>query len=214
MRKVKFLLIFILFAKMSFATNLQINPKPEPLQKEARNKFCLSVLYSEKGWGLSGGYFKSVSNTSDLFINFSVAGATDNREFEYYDYFGNSYIDGKINRVFMLPLSIGLQHYIFKDDIEKDFKPFVNIGVSPTLILINPYDKGYFKAMGYFHSAFAVGGFVGVGMEFLNSKNLAFSINCKYNYLPVVSGNVMSLQNHTIDDLGGIQLIFGVNFLK
>lgn len=214
MKKVKFIILFILFAELSFATNFQINPKPELLKKEARNKFGLSVIYSEKGYGLSGGYYKSIGYTTDLFINLSIAGAADNREFEYYDYYGNSYIEGKINRVFMIPLNIGFQHYIFKDDIVEDFKPLVSIGITPTLVLMNPYDKSYFKAMGYFHSAFAIGGFLGVGMEFLSSKNLSFSLNCRYFYLPVVSGNVMSIKDHTIDDLGGINLIFGVNFLK
>jgi hypothetical protein len=214
MEKIKFLILLLFIAKLSLATGLQINPKPEPLLKDSRNNFGLSVIYSDKGYGLSGGYYKSISKSSDLFLNLSITGVSDNREFEYFDYYGNSYIQDKVNRVFMLPFNIGLQHYLFKDEIENDFKPLVNIGITPTLVLINPYDKSYFKAFGYFNAAFAFGGFAGVGMEFQQSRSLAFSMNFRYFYLPVVSGSVTSIRNSPMKDLGGIQLVFGVNFLK
>ncbi len=214
MVRIKFLIIILLIAKLTFATGNQINPKPSNNTKEPRNQFGLSVIYSDKGYGLSGGYFKPISHSSDLFFNLSVTGVSDNREFEYFDYYGNSYIQDKVKRVFMIPVNIGFQHYMFKDDIENDFKPLVNIGITPALVLTNPYDKSYFNAFGYFQAAFALGGFAGVGIEFQNSKNLAFSMNFRYFYLPVVSGDVISIKNSPMKDLGGIQLVFGVNFLK
>jgi hypothetical protein len=214
MVRIKILIIILVTAKITFATSTQINPKPENVAKEPRNQFGLSVLYSDKGYGLSGGYYKPISHSSDLFVNLSFTGISDNREFEYYDYYGNSYIQDKVNRVFMIPVNIGIQHYIFKDDIENDFKPLVNFGVTPALVLTNPYEKSYFNAMGYFKAAYAFGGFAGIGMEFQNSKNLAFSLNLRYFYLPVVSGEVMSIKNSQMKDLGGIQLLFGVHFLK
>lgn len=214
MVRIKFLIIILLVAKLTFATGNQINPKPVNNTKEPRNQFGLSVIYSDKGYGLSGGYFKPVSHSSDLFLNLSFTGVSDNREFEYFDYYGNSYIQDKVKRVFMIPVNIGIQHYMFKDDIENDFKPLVNIGVTPALVLTNPYDKSYFNAFGYFQAAFALGGFAGVGIEFQNSKNLAFSMNFRYFYLPVVSGDVISIKDSPMKDLGGIQLVFGVNFLK
>lgn len=214
MVRIKFLIIILLIAKLTFATKTQINPKPVNNTKEPRNQFGLSVIYSDKGYGLSGGYFKPVSHSSDLFLNLSFTGVSDNREFEYFDYYGNSYIQDKVKRVFMIPVNIGIQHYMFKDDIENDFKPLVNIGVTPALVLTNPYDKSYFNAFGYFQAAFAIGGFAGVGIEFESSKNLAFSMNFRYFYLPVVSGDVISIKNSPMKDLGGIQMVFGVNFLK
>ncbi|MFA5403377.1 MAG: hypothetical protein WC358_00410 [Ignavibacteria bacterium] len=206
--------MFIFIAKFTFATNFQIDPKPELKAKETRNHLGLSVLYSDKGYGISGGYYKSISKSSDLFLNFSITGISDSREFEYFDYYGNSYIQDKVNRVFMIPLNIGIQHYIFKDEIENDFKPLINIGVTPALVLINPYDRSYFNAFGYSKAAFAFGGFAGIGTEFQQSKNLAFSLNLRYFYIPVLSGDVMSIKDSKMNDLGGINLVFGVNFLK
>jgi outer membrane protein W len=214
MVRFKYIIIVLMIANLSFAIGTQINPKPELKTKEPRNNFGLSVLYSDKGYGLSGGFFKPISNSSDLFINLSVTGISDNREFEYFDYYGNSYVEGKINRIFMVPLNIGLQHYMFKDEIENDFKPLFSIGVTPALVVINPFDRGYFNAFAYSHAAFAFGPFVGAGLEFEQSKNMAFTLNLRYYYLPVINGSVMSIKNSEMKDLGGITLNFGVNFLK
>lgn len=214
MVRFKYIIIILMIAKMTFAIGTQINPKPELTKKEPRNKWGLSVLYSDKGYGLSGGFFKPISNSSDLFVNLAVTGISDNREFEYFDYYGNSIIEGKINRVFMFPLNIGLQHYMFKDEIENDFRPLFSLGITPALVVINPYDRGYFKAFAYSHAAFAMGPFVGVGLEFEQSKNMAFTLNLRYSYMPVLAGNVMSLKFSEMKDLGGITMNFGVNFLK
>jgi hypothetical protein len=211
MQKTKFLILILLAVNITFA---QINQNPGLNTKEKRNNLGLGVVYSEKGYGITGAYFKTISHSSDMFVNFSITGISDNREFEYFDYWGNSYIPGKVNRVFLLPLNIGIQHYIFKDEIENDFKPLVNFGITPALVLTNPYDKSYFKAFGYFNAAFAFGGFAGVGMEYDQSKNLAFSLNLRYFYLPVIGNSVQSIVNSPMKDLGGIQLVFGVNFLK
>lgn len=214
MQNIKFLILFIIISGFAFNAFSQINPKPGLLPKESRNNLGLGVIYSDKGYGITGAYYKSISSSSDLFVNFSITGISDTREFEYFDYYGNSYIDGKVNRVYMLPLNLGFQHYMFKDEIENDFKPLISIGITPALVLTNPYDKSYFKAFGYFNSAFAFGGFAGIGMEFQQSKNIAFSLNLRYFYLPVVSGSVTSIINSPMKDLGGINLIFGINFLK
>lgn len=214
MVKAKVLIILILTANLVLTANCQINSKPEIKSKDFRNQFSLGVIYSDKGYGITGGYHKPISKNSDLFFNFSITGISDTREFEYYDYYGNSYIQDKVNRVFMVPVNIGLQHYLFKDDIENDFKPMINLGITPALVVTNPYDKSYFKAFGYSKAAFAMGGFAGVGMEFQQSKNLALSLNFRYYYIPVVSGEVMSIKDNLMKDMGGMQLLFGINFLK
>jgi hypothetical protein len=214
MQNIKFFILFIIISGFVINANSQVNQRPELLTKDYRNNLGLGVIYSDKGYGITGAYYKSISKSSDFFVNFSITGISDSREFEYFDYYGNSYIQDKVNRVYMIPVNFGLQHYMFKDEIENDFKPLVSLGITPALVLTNPYDKSYFKAFGYFNSAFAFGGFAGVGMEFQQSKNIAFSLNLRYFYLPVVSGSVMSIKDSPMNDLGGINLVFGINFLK
>ena len=183
-------------------------------KKEPRNNWGLSFNYTESGFGLSSSYFINVWKDTDLFFNLLITGVSDDREIERYDIFGNSEIIGKENRIFMIPLSIGLQKYMFKDDLEGNFKPIISAGITPTLVLTNPADKGFFEAMGYFKTGFAFGGFVGIGMEYIQLDNMSFAFSARYYYLPVIGREINSLENEPIKNLGGLQLVFGVNFLR
>jgi hypothetical protein len=178
-----------------------------------RDRWGIGFIYSDKGYGVSGSYFKNLDKNTDLLLNLGITGVTDPQEFEQFDYYGNSYTPNKINRVYLLPLNIGLQRYIFKDDIEGNFRPFVSAGVAPSLVLTNPYDKGYFQALGYFNANFAFGGYVGVGMEYIEFRSVALTMNIRYYYLPVIGGEVSSLLNKPMKDLGGLHINFGLNFL-
>lgn len=182
-------------------------------ESEKRNKWGISFVYAESGFGVSGSFFAPVSKSTDLFFNLLVSGVTDSRELERYDIFGNTIIPSKINRVFMAPLSIGLRKELFKNDLEGNFTPVINFGIAPTLVLISPYDKGFFKSLGYVNAKFAFGAFGGIGVNFRQSENITLNVNLNYYYLPVLGGGVKSLQHSTIRDLGGFQLAFGLNFM-
>ncbi|MCY7360656.1 MAG: hypothetical protein LH629_01100, partial [Ignavibacteria bacterium] len=82
------------------------------------------------------------------------------------------------------------------------------------LILINPYSESFFKAIGYTTTEFAIGPYVGIGMNYAQSKSMALNVSLNYYYLPVINGGVESIQYSTINNVGGIQLLFGMNFLK
>ncbi|TRZ63936.1 hypothetical protein D4R20_03445, partial [bacterium] len=159
------------------------------------------------------GFFKPLNRTTDLSANIGIAGITDNSEFEYYDFYGNSIIPDKINRVYMIPLNIGLQHYIFQDDIDGSFKPLITIGLTPALVLTNPYNKGFFNALGYTQPSFAAGGYIGAGLEFQESNKISVTLHARFYYLPVLGREVSSLKNKPINNLGGMQIMFGFNFL-
>jgi len=183
-------------------------------KKELRNNWGIGFTYSESGVGISSSLYAPISRSTDLFFNLLVSGVSDSRELERYDIFGNSIIPNKVNRIFMVPLSIGIKKELFKDDIEGDFSPVVNFGVSPTLVLTNPYDRSFFNAIGYTQAKFAFGGFGGIGVNFRQSKSMALSVNINYYYIPIIGGSIESIQNNKIKDVGGFQLAFGLNFLK
>ena len=113
----------------------------------------------------------------------------------------------------MIPLNIGIQHYMFLDDIEGNFRPFVQVGITPALVLTNPYSRSYFNAFGYFNADFAFGGYVGAGLEYIEFKKVALTMNVRYYYLPVIGSDVYSLRDKPITDLGGLHINFGLNFL-
>lgn len=209
----KLTLIVISFSILTFS-NIFSQSSNFSYEKEPRNAWGLNFNYNESGFGLAGSYAIPISNSTEIQTNLLISGVSDSREFEEFDPLGNTRIRDKENRVFMIPLSIGIQHYLFADDLEGNIKPLVSIGISPALIITTPYDQSYFKAFGDAKTSFAAGGYVGTGLEFRQSKNLSMSFNVRYYYLPVLGDEVRSISTRTIDDVGGLQLSFGINFLR
>ncbi|MCB0724657.1 MAG: hypothetical protein KDC73_08115 [Ignavibacteriae bacterium] len=183
------------------------------LDKPQRSQWGFNAMYSEKGFGISSEYFVNIWKNTDLVAGLGFSSVSDDREFQEFDYFGNSYTPDKVNRVFMAPLSIGIKHALFQDDIDGSLKPTVSAGVAPTLILTNPYSTNFFPALGKFNAAFAFGPYAGIGLNFTQNKSVAYSFNINYYYLPVIGKEVMSLQNKPIDNVGGVQFTVGINLL-
>jgi len=195
-----------IFAQDTLKKKTADNPYP-------RNAWTVGLTATETGFGFSGGYFKNLNKDYDLFITLSVSSVSDPREIQQYDYWGNTYIAGKQNRVYSIPLTIGIQRYMFRDDIEGNLRPYIIAGVSPALILTNPYSESFFSAIKYTQPSFAAGGFVGIGLEFVESTALSLSINARYSYIPVIGREINSLENTPLKDIGGLQISFLVNFL-
>lgn len=180
---------------------------------EKRTQWSFNIMYGEKGFGVAGDYHINISKNTDFFAGLGFSGVTDAREFQEYDIYGNSYTPDKINRVFMAPLTIGIKHAMFQDDIDGSLRPTVSAGIIPTLILTNPASTNFFPALTKFQTAFAIGPFLGVGMDFVQSQNVAFNFNISYSYVPVIGKEVKSLENKPITNIGGLSFAIGVNLL-
>ena len=211
---VSMILICLILTGSSTLIYSQDTIKYKKVKNEKRNSWSLGLNYGENGFGPYAGLYSSLGRTTDLVFSISVSGVTDEREIERFDVFGNSVVVNKINRVFMMPLSIVIRKELFKDDIDGDFLPIFNIGVAPTLVLTNPYNESYFAAFGNTQTHFAFGGYAGFGVSFRQNKSMSMNVNFNYYYLPVVGDGVQSLQYSTINDVGGLQLSLGVIFLK
>lgn len=184
------------------------------IKQEPRNNWTIGVNVSEKGFGINAGIFKQLNFDYDLSANLSISGISDNREFEVYDIYGNPTVLDKENRIFLIAANLGAQRYLFKDEIEGGFMPLVLGGITPALVITTPYERGYFEAFKYAQASYALGGYLGVGMEYLQSGNIALAFNARYLYLPVIGRDVNSLKGKPINNLGGFQLTFSLNFLK
>ncbi len=200
------ILVLFLVTKYTFS---QTETKPE-----LRNNWTIGVNVSEKGFGLNAGIFKQINYDYDLLLNLSISGVSDNREFEVYDIYGNPTVLDKENRIFLIAANLGVQRYLFKDEIEGGFMPLVLGGITPALVVTTPYERGYFEAFKYAQMSQAVGGYIGVGMEYLQGSNISLAFNARYLYLSVVGREVNSLKGKPINNLGGFQLTFSLNFLK
>ncbi len=209
MRTGKKAVLILILTIIPLVTGAQVNTNTA----EKRNHWGIGFMYTDNGFGVSGTYFKNIGRTTDLTFKLAISGVTDPSEVEYYDFYGNSYTAGKVNRVYLTSLSIGIKKNVFYDDIEGNFKPFVKTGIAPAFVLTTPYDRSFFKAFGYAQPGFAFGGYAGIGIEYQESNSIGLSISADYYYLPVIGREILSLQDKPMKNLGGIQLTFNFLFL-
>lgn len=172
------------------------SPEPEitkPQQSMLDDAWGIDILLSNNGFGLAGFYRHEYSRNLYGNVTFGIAESKDDNEVEYYDYWGQSFVPGKINRFLMMPLLFGVQYRLFADDITDSFRPYINAGAGPTIILAAPYNREYFNSLGYARSYYTVGGFIGAGAFFGSDMGSLSGINIRYYYVPF-SGGIESLR--------------------
>ena len=201
---------------LSQSDEAQNQPKPKITlkdKKETNNFIGINLLFSDNGFGLGATLYKQISPNLSGFAGIFFSGSKDNKEFEQIDIFGNSYTPDKVNRLFMVPINLGLQLRLFKDDVTDNMRPFINFGITPTAIIYTPYDKSFFPSWGYARAQYTVGGFVGVGMDYVSNRHSSLSLNVKYYYINLFGDGVNSISTEAKNFFGGIYFIFSYNFM-
>lgn len=182
--------------------------------REPINNWAINLIFSDNGYGIGGTYYLPIKSDLSAFTSIFFSSAKDDREFEYTDIYGNTYVPGKVNRLFMIPVNIGLQYRMFREDVSDNLRPFVNAGLTPTAIIYTPYIKALFPSLGYARAKYTLGGFVGAGMDYVTSKTSAVSLNVRYYYINLFGSGIESLQNRPKNFFGGLYFVFSFNFLK
>ncbi len=193
---------------MIFGTMPQ--PPPQP-QQTYRNAWGIDLLLSTNGFGL-GSFFRH-EYTEDVsgYLDLSISEAQDDNEKQFVDYYGNTYSPGKVNRFLLLPVFIGIQRRLFREDIVDNFRPYINVAAGPTMIYVFPYDQEYFSALGSGQPKFTAGGYIGFGAYFGSERSNLLGMNIRYYYIPYPKG-LVSLENQPLKtQFGGfyITLNFG-----
>jgi hypothetical protein len=192
----------------------------------------LDVLLSNNGFGMGAFYRYEMDDELSLMFNFAISDVKDDTEFEQYDYYGNSYIPNKKNRLLLLPLTVSVQYRLFKDDIVDNLRPFITAGIGPTMIFIAPYahpttyyypdgsfyytDPGkidFFTSLKYGKLRYTIGGFIGAGTYFGMDKGTITGLSVKYFLAPFPSG-IEVMEGGYMKNFGGlfITLTFGGMF--
>ncbi len=211
-------LIFILLLIIPFFNSnpqeigeLAPDKKPEEFPD---NALGIDIMFSEGGVGLGTFYRREISRKITLFGDLSISESKDDQEFEYYDIFGRPIpVFGKKNRVFLVPLNVGLQYRLFEGIIYDNLRPYLNLGVGPSIVFTTPYDKEYFDAFGKAHANYAMGGYVGFGANFGLDKSSLIGINLRYYIIHLLDDGVETLNGKQRKDLGGIFLTLNFGFM-
>ena len=178
----------------------------------------IDVLFSNSGFGLGGFYNRVFSNKLSGFINLGITGSRKRDEFEEYEKSLENpdewefRVPDKVNRVYTLPLTVGLRYRLFEQVLVDNLRPYVNVGVGPSLIVALPYEYEFFSSFAHASTYLTAGGFVGVGAEFGGNKPM-LGVNIRYYYIPFKTG-VESTMGDPITEFGGLFLTMNVGFLR
>jgi hypothetical protein len=200
---------------------------------EYRNVWSLDILISNGGFGLGTIYRREFTPDIAGFVSFSVSESKDDREVEYIDpYFYTTYVPGKLNRFLVLPLIVGIQYRLFREDIVDTFRPFVNAGVGPTMIYQMPFvditvaDLGngqrqvtdvqqvdFFNAIGRGHPTYTASAFVGFGANFGTDRHNVLGVNFRYYFTYALGDGLPSLYDPRTGDVRSMKKDFGGFFI-
>jgi len=213
MHRIIFLILFTITTFTAFGQGIGEIAPPKPPMQFPTNAWGFDLLIGESGFGFGGFFRKELSTEFTVFADVSISEAKDEREIEYVDIYGQSFTVGKANRVFQIPFTLGAQFRIFKNQLTDNLRPYINVGIGPTIALTTPYDQEFFKAFSYAKPYYAVGGYVGFGANFgLDTKNL-FGINMRYYYMQFLDEGVEILKNRYKDYLGGFYITLNFGFM-
>jgi hypothetical protein len=205
------------------SSSMAIPPDQEPY----RNVWGADILISNDGFGLGTFYRRLFTPDLSGVISFSISESKDEREVEQFDpYYQISYVPGKLNRFLVLPLMIGVQYRLFREDIVETFRPYVNAGAGPAMIYqmpfvqfaqtssgLQPEQVDFFKAIGRGHPHYTASAYIGVGANFGAMGSNVFGVNFRYYFTNLYSGGLPSLYNENTYAVAGTKKDFGGFFI-
>jgi hypothetical protein len=210
----------LIFVSILLITCLNVNaqgigelaPEKQP-EVFPDNTFGIDIMFCEGGFGFGTFYRRQLTQKLTAFTDFSISESKDEKEFEYVDYFGNTYTVGKKNRVFLLPINFGLQYRLFENVISDNLRPYLNAGVGPTMVLTTPYEREFFNAFGKAHALYTLGSYFGFGANFGLDKSSLVGINLRYYIIHFFNEGVESLDGRFKKDLGGVYLTINIGMM-
>jgi len=213
MRRLIFLILLTIPTSLLFAQDIGELAPPKPPMVFPSNAWGFDLLIGESGFGLGGFFRKELSTKFTVFADVSISEAKDEREIEYVDIYGQTFTVGKQNRVFQIPFVLGAQFRLFENELTDNLRPYINLGIGPTIALTTPYNQEFFKAFSYAKPYYAVGGYVGLGANFgVDTKNL-IGINMRYYYMQFLDEGVEILKDRYKNYLGGFYITINFGFM-
>lgn len=146
-----------------------------------KNYLGFDINVSENGFGIGGQYKIEKYQGLTAYLSFSVSEVKDDKEVEYIDYWGQSYVPGKINRFLIIPLYANIEYKLFEKLISKNLRPFLTFGLGPVNVYSSPYDLEIFSSLEKGHSNYTLGYIFGIGTNFGSTETGFTGINLRYS---------------------------------
>ncbi|MFC1562654.1 hypothetical protein ACFL4Z_01225 [candidate division KSB1 bacterium] len=175
------LLFFILVCNFDIYGQVESFKKFDPKKKDLE----LYVTFSTSGGGAGTKIKWGDRENIQRFISFEISGVRGENEYTYYDpYYGLPVKMNQERYIFLVPIYFGLQKRLFKDEIEDDFRPFLDFEFGPVFGARFPVGNGLFKNIEKGKTGVTLGGFLGAGVEFGEiTKNVyLFSLGYRVSY--------------------------------
>ena len=156
------------------------------------------LVLTNSGFGLGGYYSRALRPATSFIAELSLGAGKDEREIKFFGY-GRSRILRKANYFLMLPLQAGIQRRLFRDTIEDNFRPYLQVTGGPTLGWEYPYfddrngngifddggedpERTYdsFTAIPKGHARFGVSGMIAIGAHFGLSRRVTQGVRIGY----------------------------------
>ncbi|MEX1140467.1 MAG: hypothetical protein WEB33_05465 [Bacteroidota bacterium] len=185
------------------------------------------IMISNNGFGAGGFYRHEFSEELSGIVTLALSDVKDDAEIEYYDYFGNSYVPGKKNRLIMIPLIAAVQLRLFKEDIMDNFRPYLSAGIGPTMMFVAPYsftrsftdsalgtvrfseEVEFFESLKFGQAKYTIGGYLSAGAYFGAPYGTLMGLSIRYYFVPFPSG-IEVMENVRIKNFGGFYITLNI----
>lgn len=97
------------------------------------------LLLTNSGFGLGGYYSRALGPATSFMAELSLGAGKDEREIKIFSYTSRNLIPRKANYLLILPLQGGMQRRLFRETIEANFRPYLQLTAGPTLGWEYPY---------------------------------------------------------------------------
>lgn len=198
--KIKYMLFFLLFVCLIYNLNAQsLDYESEYDMRYAGFSFTMA----ETGSGVGGIMAWPILTNMHLGISLGAYFLRDDDEFTYINpyYYSAPITVNKENNVYLFDFMVSLKRRFFASDLDESMRPFLSAGVGPYYGMNFPeYSQDLQGNKTVDQYAWALGGFVGAGVDVDASANYFISVRAQYRIIPFQE-YIGQRQNHSMFEL-------------